>query len=80
MNAKLVAGVEHLSKQVAEVNESIESVCTICLCLIESQCMQIRSEEQDDSDKKQIALTGMKGSGGGAGIKMGSPSISPMNR
>ena len=58
MNAKLVAGVEHLSKQVHDVNESIESVCTICLCLIEGQCMQIRSEEQDDVDKHNIALTG----------------------
>jgi molecular chaperone GrpE (heat shock protein) len=61
MNSKLVAGIEHLSKQVLEVNESIESICTITLCLVESQCMQIRAEEQDDSDKMSISLMGSKG-------------------
>ena len=40
-----------LTKKVNEVMESIESMCTISLCLMESQCMQIRSEEQEDEDK-----------------------------
>lgn len=69
MNAKLVAGVEHLSKQVQEVNESIESICTITLCLVESQCMQIRAEEQDDIDKQNIALMGVSKSGMPSGIQ-----------
>jgi predicted nuclease with TOPRIM domain len=68
MNAKLVAGVEHLSKQVQEVNESIESICTITLCLVESQCMQIRAEEQDDLDKQNIALMGISKSGMPSGL------------
>ena len=31
--------------------ESIQSLSTIVLCLIEAQCMQIRADEQDDDDK-----------------------------
>ncbi len=45
MNIKLINRIEVLSKKVDDVNESIESVCHIILCLMESQCMQIRSEE-----------------------------------
>lgn len=43
MNMKLVNKIEVLSKKVDELNESIESICTIILCLMESQCMQIRA-------------------------------------
>ena len=45
MNMKLVNKIEVLTKKVDDVNESIESICTIILCLMESQCMQIRAEE-----------------------------------
>lgn len=38
----------------------MHNVCTIVLCLIESACMQIRAEEQDDDDKMDIALMGRK--------------------
>ena len=51
-----------LTKKVNEVMESIESMCTISLCLMESQCMQIRAEEQEDEDKQKIALMGQKDS------------------
>lgn len=61
MNFKLINGIDTLSSQVAAVNESIESICTVTLCLIESQCMQIRAEEQEDSDKADISLMGGKG-------------------
>lgn len=43
MNMKLVNKIEVLTKKVDELNESIESICTIILCLMESQCMQIRA-------------------------------------
>lgn len=36
MNMKLINGIDVLSGQVNEVNESIESICTISLCLLES--------------------------------------------
>jgi hypothetical protein len=49
-----------LTKKVNEVMESVESICTITLCLTESQCMQIRSEEQEEEDKQRIALMGQK--------------------
>ena len=58
MNSKLAEGIDALSRQVLGINKSIESLCTISLCLIESQCMQIRSEEQDDQDKAKISLMG----------------------
>ena len=58
LNQKLIDRIEVLTKKVDDVNESIESVCTISLCLIESQCMQIRAEEQDEEDKANIALMG----------------------
>jgi hypothetical protein len=51
MNMKLINGIDVLSGQVNEVNESIESICTISLCLLESQCMQVRADEQDEEDK-----------------------------
>lgn len=60
MNQKLIDKIEVLTKKVDDVNESIESICTISLCLLESQCMQLRSEEQDDQDKVNIALMGQK--------------------
>lgn len=60
MNNKLVEGIDDLAKKVKDVNESIESICTVTLCLIENQCMQIRADEQDDIDKKNIALMGIK--------------------
>lgn len=60
LNAKLVAGIDHLSNQVQDANESLESVCTITLCLLESQCMQIRTEEQDEADKRTISLMGVR--------------------
>ena len=43
MNMKLINKIEVLTKKVDELNESIESMCTIILCLMESQCMQIRA-------------------------------------
>ena len=58
MNMKLINKIEALQKKVDELNESIESICTIILCLMESQCMQIRAEEQDDIDKLKISLMG----------------------
>ena len=63
MNQKLIDRIEVLTKKVDDVNESIESICTITLCLLESQCMQLRSEEQDDQDKVNIALMGQKEAG-----------------
>jgi hypothetical protein len=60
MNQKLIERIDVLTKRVNEVTESMESVCTISLCLMESQCMQIRAEEQDDEDKQKIALMGQK--------------------
>ena len=58
MNQKLINGLDKLSKQVNDVNESIESICTVTLCLMESQCMQVRAEEQEDLDKLNISLMG----------------------
>ena len=58
MNMKLINKIEVLTKKVDDMNESIESICTIILCLMESQCMQIRAEEQDDIDKQKISLMG----------------------
>ena len=60
LNQKLIDRIDVLTKKVNDVNESIESICTISLCLLESQCMQIRAEEQDDEDKVKIALMGQK--------------------
>ena len=39
---------------------SIENIAQIITCLLEANCMQIRAEEQDDEDKKGIALMGQK--------------------
>lgn len=60
LNQKLIDRIDVLTKKVNDVNESIESICTISLCLLESQCMQIRAEEQDDEDKVKIALMGQR--------------------
>lgn len=48
MNQRLIDRIDILTKKINESNESIESICTISLCLMESQCMQIRADEQDD--------------------------------
>lgn len=60
MNLKLIERIDTLSKKVNETMQSIDSICTITLCLIESQCMQIRAEEVDEMDKAKIALMGSK--------------------
>ena len=67
-NIKMVKGLETLTQNVKDVNESIESICTITLCLMESQCMQIRAEEQDDEDKKKISLMGAQKGQAAAGV------------
>lgn len=36
MNQKLIDRIDILTKKVDDVNESIESICTISLCLMES--------------------------------------------
>jgi hypothetical protein len=51
LNIKLIERIDVLSKKVNQTMESIDSICTITLCLIESQCMQIRAEETDEQDK-----------------------------
>ena len=77
MNERLVTKIEMLSGKVGDFQEGIESLCTVTLCLMESQCMQIRAEEQDEEDKAKIALMGQKSytQGGGAS---GQPSV-PMS-
>ena len=74
MNERLVGKIEMLSNKVGDFQEGIESLCTVTLCLMESQCMQIRAEEQDEEDKAKIALMGQKSytQGGGAS---GQPSV-----
>ena len=39
MNQMLMDRIDTLTKKVNEVMESVESMCTISLCLMESQCM-----------------------------------------
>jgi len=39
---------------------NLKSICQILVSLIEVNCMQIRTEEQEDEDKKGIALMGLK--------------------
>ena len=51
MNERLVGRVDGLSQKVSDFQEGIESMSTLMLCLMESQCMQIRAEEQDEEDK-----------------------------
>ena len=52
-------------KNIDALFESMHSVCTISLCLIEQNCMSIRAEDEEDEDKKSIALMGRKESEGG---------------
>ena len=40
--------------------ENLQNVCKVVLCLLEVNCMQIRTEEQEDQDKKGIALMGLR--------------------
>ena len=39
MNERLVSKIEMLSNKVSDFQEGIESLCTVTLCLMESQCM-----------------------------------------
>ena len=41
--------------------DSVHSICTISLCLLECACMQVRIEEQDDQDRESISLMGRTG-------------------
>jgi len=41
-------------------NINFENVCNVLVSLVESTCMQIRAEEQEDDDKKGISLIGTK--------------------
>jgi len=50
-------------KGIESIFESMQSICTIILSLVESSCMQIRAEEQDDEDKLDISLMGRKDQG-----------------
>ena len=50
-NQKLLNRVNQTEKSIENILESMHSVCTIVLCLLETSCMQIRAEEQDDEDK-----------------------------
>lgn len=63
MNIRQLNRIDFLQKKVEEFNESIESLCTLVLCLTESQSMQLRSEEQDDYDKMDIAMIGKREKG-----------------
>jgi hypothetical protein len=36
MNVKQISKMDSLNKKVEDLNESIESICTIILCLMES--------------------------------------------
>ena len=51
MNERLVQKIEGMSKKVDDFQQGVESMCTVMLCLMESECMSIRAEEQDDLDK-----------------------------
>ena len=57
-NMKQLNRIDQLQKKVEEFQRSIESLCSISLCLVEAQSMQIRAEEQDEADKLSIALNG----------------------
>ena len=46
------------------MSSSIQNMCTVTLCLMEAVCMQVRAEEQEDEDKKQISLLGEDGGKG----------------
>ena len=59
-NEKIGKRIQANDKQVEDMLQSIYSLATISLCLIECSCMQIRAEEQDDEDKKGISLMGQK--------------------
>lgn len=57
---KQFSRIDNFEKIIEDFKEGMESLCTIILCLTESQSMQIRSEEQDDIDKKNICLLGKR--------------------
>ena len=59
-NHKLLNRVIGSEKSITSLFDSMHSVCTVLLCLVEQACMQIRTEEQDDEDKESIALMGRK--------------------
>ena len=48
--------VDEAERVIDGMSNSIQNMCTVTLCLIEAACMQIRVEEQEDEDKKQISL------------------------
>ena len=60
MNEKILVRINQNDIKVDEMLQSIYSLATISLCLIECTCMQIRAEEQANEDKEKISLMGMK--------------------
>lgn len=50
-NLKMLNRIDLFQKVVEDFKESMESLCTLVLCLVESQSMQIRAEEQEEVDK-----------------------------
>jgi len=64
-NMKLVNRIDRAEKKLQDVLDSVQSICTITLCLVECACMQVRVEEQDDEDRNGIALLGRQAADGG---------------
>ena len=60
INEKMIDKVKMLAKVVGSFSGSIDSISTMLLCLMESQCLQIRAEECDEKDKQNIRLIGTK--------------------
>jgi hypothetical protein len=60
VNEKMIKRSDQLAKVVGTFSGSIDSMSTMLLCLMESQCLQIRAEECDEQDKQNIQLIGGK--------------------
>ena len=63
-NIKLVNRIDRAEKRLQDVQDSVHSICTISLCLMECACMQVRVEEQDDEDRDGISLLGRQAGDG----------------
>ena len=57
-NYKLLKRIDQAEKKIQDMLDSVHSICTISLCLLECACMQVRVEEQDDEDRDGISLMG----------------------
>ena len=56
---KILESFDIIKKEFAQIVSTVEfTICPLVNCLLETQCIQLRSEEQDDFDRQKIALYG----------------------